>query len=250
MKVAGTKKGVAYEVVTACDHDKAVCTFIDKIVHGDRETCCVHKEAQDMHRMDALCGVHNKSCPVRFDAHLLVASWSCVDLSQHKHSGSVGETAETFDSILLVLDTYRFPVWIGENLSKVVKHGGEPNLELNHRLWAIDYVGEYIDIAADTKGADTTRQRGWTVAFETRDSDIKPGDARKRLQQIKELVNMFEVPPADFKDVVMSAKHPYVKQELARRLQDPSPQQDDTKWQEKMSEYIRKLGFTWSMAKA
>jgi site-specific DNA-cytosine methylase len=119
---------------------------------------------------------------------LLVAGWSCKDLSrlskdyaQKKNSNVLeekrGSSGQTLEGLLQYLRNDAPPVYIGENVDEIIDVFSENRLYLISAMRGAGYVTDVVKVDSSEYGHWTKRVRAYIVAFNLEKCELSDSEA-------------------------------------------------------------------------
>jgi site-specific DNA-cytosine methylase len=119
---------------------------------------------------------------------LLVAGWSCKDLSRlskdyaQKNNSNVleekrGSSGQTLEGLLQYLRNDAPPVYIGENVDEIIDVFSENRLYLISAMRGAGYVTDVVKVDSSEYGHWTKRVRAYIVAFNLEKCELSDSEA-------------------------------------------------------------------------
>lgn len=261
--IKATGASVQYKVMYACEKVACKQKWIDSVMHGrpgiDR-ACrpCVYCDICDM-TTGAHCMVHDSRCDVP-PVHMLVAGWSCKDLSRlskdyvQKKNGNVlqekrGSSGQTLDGLLRLLTDQPPPVYIGENVDEITDLQSENRQYLIAAFGDCGYYTDVIKVDSHEYGHWTKRCRAYIVAFHLEQCSLDEFAAQKLIKKIFDLIRRLKLKPEPYKNFVLANNDPYVIKDLERQmnvLETAKGQKVETSWQGNLLSLCHARGIKWN----
>ena len=231
--------------------------------HGDGDRPCVFEDVCQISR-GVRCVVHDRRCDLA-KVHLLVAGWSCKDLSRlnvnfaRKANQNVlqecrGTSGKTLQGLLEVLYMEGPRIYIAENVDDLADIGSENRAYFMSALRSVGYEAEIIKLTADRYGHWTQRPRGYIIALRLESFGISAPRAKQILHQMMNTVTALQLPAAKASMFCLSADDPYVVADLERQVGNKQRSQEaalsaETSWQGPLLALCHARGIRWSQCK-
>ena len=270
-----TMLGGTFTLLSGCEQttfkqSHLMCNVHPKIMEPDTESC-LFDNIIGLHLGLGDCKYHEKKCKVKENPFLLIAGYSCKNLStlapcvpgdktKVLQSGT-GSSGATCLGVVKFMKAYRPKIVILENVPEMAKSEDESgNVKwLTKSLREIGYEMQTRVLVTSDYMLPQKRARAWSICLNLDAFQLKADEAHDAIYKMFETVLKLRTPAMKLDKVLFEDRHPDVEAELARRklayesekanealAHDARSKGNDEGWIRKHQRFCEDNGISWT----